>query len=204
MTQPAFTDHYETLQLSPNATQEMVERVYRILAKRYHPDNQDTGDVDRFSAVHLAYQLLSDPARRAQYDVQYETNRGRQWKIFDQKSAGTGREGDRRVFHGILSLLYVARRNDPKEGGLGVVTLEKILGCPQQHLEFPLWYLKKRGCVEVMDNGQYGITVDGIDRLSTDELTLPADRLLSATSTTTPGASTDKRPTPALLESSVA
>jgi curved DNA-binding protein len=202
MTQPPFTDHYETLQLSPNATQEMVERVYRILAKRYHPDNQDTGDVDRFSAVHLAYQLLSDPARRAQYDVQYETNRGSQWKIFDQKSAGTAREDDRRVFHGILSLLYVARRNDPKEGGVGVVTLEKILGCPQQHLEFPLWYLKKRGFVEVMDNGQYGITVDGIDRLSSDELTLPADRLLTASSGAASASDPANSSTPVLLAAS--
>ena len=179
---PSFVDHYETLQLSPSATLEVIERVYRVLAKRYHPDNQHTGDVLRFSDVQKAYEMLSDPPRRAQYDVQHDTHRGQQWKIFDQKSAGDEREEDRRLFHGILSLLYVARRRDPKNGSLGVVTLETMLGCPQQHLEFPLWYLKKRGYIEVEDNGQFGITVDGVDKLSRDELSLPLDRLLTASS----------------------
>lgn len=179
---PTFVDHYETLQLSSSATLEVVERVYRILAKRYHPDNQHTGDALRFSNVQAAYELLSDPPRRAQYDVQYDAQRAQQWRIFDQQSAGREREEDRRVFHGILSLLYVARRRDPKSGTLGVVTLERMLGCPQQHLEFPIWYLKKRGFIEVADNGQFGITVDGIDKLSRDELSLPVDRLLTAAS----------------------
>jgi len=177
---PAFIDHYETLQLSPGATLEVVERVYRILAKRYHPDNQDTGDALRFSDIHTAFEILSDPVRRAQYDVRYDAHRSQHWKIFDQRSAGDEREEDRRLFHGILSLLYVARRRDPKEGTLGVVTLETMLGCPQQHLEFPLWYLKKRGCIEVADNGQFGITVDGIDRITRDELSSPVNRLLNA------------------------
>jgi hypothetical protein len=203
MAQPPFVDHYETLQLSPHASHEMVERVYRILAKRYHPDNQDTGDSERFSEVHLAYELLSDPARRVQYDVQYDLNRTQQWKIFDQKSAGNGREEDRRVFHGILSLLYVARRRDPRDGGVGSVTLEKMLGCPQQHLEFPLWYLKKRGLVEIMNNGQFGITVEGVDKLSSDELSMPADRLLSASSAARPAPDAqgeDEEPDQARLE----
>jgi len=182
MTQPPFVDHYETLQLSPSATLEVVERVYRILAKRYHPDNQHTGDAVRFSEVQVAYETLSDPPRRAQYDVRHDSHRSQQWKIFDQKAAGNEREEDRRLFHGILSLLYVARRRDPRTGTLGVVLLETMLGAPQQHLEFPLWYLKKRGYIEVVDNGQFGITVDGIDKLSRDELSLPADRLLTASS----------------------
>jgi curved DNA-binding protein CbpA len=177
---PEFIDHYEALQLSPSATLEVVERVYRILAKRYHPDNQDTGDAVRFSDVHMAYETLCDPVRRAQYDVRYGAHRTQQWKIFDQQTAGDEREEDRRLFHGILSVLYVARRRDPKNGTLGVVTLETMLGCPQQHLEFPIWYLKKRGYLEVADNGQFGITVDGIDKLTNDELSMPQNRLLNA------------------------
>ena len=200
---PAFVDLYETLQLSPAATLEVVERVYRILAKRYHPDNQSTGDALRFSNIQLAYDMLSDPPRRAQYDVQHDAHRSRQWKIFDQESAGDEREEDRRLFHGILSLLYVARRRDPKFGTLGVVTLETMLGCPQQHLEFPIWYLKKRGYIETADNGQFGITVDGVDKLSRDELTLPVNRLLTA-STASMGSQNGEQSVHAALESSVA
>jgi curved DNA-binding protein CbpA len=177
-----FVDHYEMLQLSPNANEETVERVYRLLAKRYHPDNQSTGDAQKFSAVLVAYQVLSDPAARASYDVKYDENRSTQWRIFDRQSASEGREQDRRIYHGILSLLYVARRRDPRSGGLGAMFLEKMLGCPQQHLEFPLWYLKQHGWIEVMDNGQLAITVTGVDKLEGQDLALPKDRLLAASS----------------------
>ena len=92
-----FRDLYEDLQLSPNASQETIERVYRLLAKRYHPDNQATGDIEQFSKLQQAYEVLSDATRRAQYDVRYDEERGEQWKIFDQGSAGEGREHDRRA-----------------------------------------------------------------------------------------------------------
>jgi len=100
-----FVDHYETLQLSPNASAEMIERVYRVLAKRYHPDNRETGSVDRFTEVQTAFDTLADPARRAAYDVKYDENRQITWKIFKQEKAGDHRAEDRRLFHGILSLL---------------------------------------------------------------------------------------------------
>jgi len=198
---PVFIDHYETLQLSPSATLEVIERVYRILAKRYHPDNQSTGDETRFTEVQSAYEMLSDPPRRAQYDVRYDTQRSQQWKIFDQKSAGDERDEDRRMFHGILSLLYVARRRDPSGGSLGVITLETMLGCPQQHLEFPLWYLKKRGYIEIADSGQFGITVDGIDKLLRDELSLPFNRLLTASPGGMGAQTAERRSVHTMLES---
>ena len=58
LSQP-FVDFYEVLQLSPRATAETIERVYRLLAKRYHPDNTVTGDAARFSEVHET--ILSSP-----------------------------------------------------------------------------------------------------------------------------------------------
>jgi curved DNA-binding protein len=39
-----FMDYYEILQVSPNADQTTIERVYRLLAKKYHPDNAEEGD----------------------------------------------------------------------------------------------------------------------------------------------------------------
>ena len=197
----AFEDHYEALQLSPNATSETIERVYRLLAKRYHPDNQSSGDAQKFAEVHKAFEILSNPVARAEYDVRYDESRGEQWNIFDQSSAGDEREEDRRMFHGILSLLYIARRRDPRGGGLGSVTLEKMLGCPQQHLEFPIWYLKKRGYVERMGNGYVAITADGIDKLGSDDLALPADRLIADRSA---AAATPERQSSLLLEGAMA
>lgn len=190
----AFEDHYEALQLSPNATSETIERVYRLLAKRYHPDNQSSGDAQKFAEVHKAFEILSNPVARAEYDVRYDESRGEQWNIFDQSSAGDEREEDRRMFHGILSLLYIARRRDPKGGGLGSITLEKMLGCPQQHLEFPLWYLKARGWIQILDTGQVAITVEGIDKLSNRELELPKDRLIAERAESSPPKETEAAP----------
>ena len=195
MSERPFVDYYEVLQLSPNATAETVERVYRLLAKRYHPDNQTTGDATRFAELLEAYQVLSEAGSRASYDVRYDESRTNTWKVFDQKTAGDGRAEDKRLFHGILSLLYIARRRDPQAGGLGSLYLEKMLGCPQQHLDFPLWYLRQRGWVETLDNGQMAITVAGIDKLQNQELSLPHDRLLSA-STESPASAASPSPTP--------
>jgi hypothetical protein len=125
---------------------------------------------------------LSDAVRRAAYDVKYDENRALTWKIFKQESADDHRAQDRRLFHGILSLLYIARRRDPQNGGLGGVSMEKMLGCPQEHLDFPLWYLKQRGFIERLESGYFAITADGVDKLGQDDLLLPPNRLLSESS----------------------
>src|SRR5262245_37437359 len=178
MADTKFVDYYEILQLSPNATADTVERVYRILAKRYHPDNQDTGDVTQFTELQQAYELLSNPTRRASYDVKYDENRALTWKVFKQDGASDARSDDRRLFHGILSVLYIARRRDPERGGLGPVTLEKMLACPRQHLEFPLWYLKEHKWIERLESGYLAITAAGVDKLGEEDLLLPENRLL--------------------------
>jgi len=173
-----FVDYYELLQLSSSAGTETVERVYRLLAKRYHPDNQTSGDTDKFTQIREAYEVLSDPDRRAAYDITYDRNRGQVWQIFDEASKFDGHEQDRRIFHGLLSLLYVARRRNVRQPGLGTLYLEKMLGCPQEHLEFPIWYLKQRNWIETLENGQLAITADGIDKVTEKEFELRTDRLL--------------------------
>lgn len=191
-----FVDYYETLQLSPRATAETVERVYRMLAKRYHPDNQESGDSDKFHVVQEAYEVLSDPHRRAAFDVKYDAEQDVQWKIFDQKSAADGREEDRRILHGILSVLYVERRRNPDSGGLGAVMLERALAVPEIHLKFPLWYMKQHGWIEVLDNGLVAITVTGIDRLVDKDLALREDRLIAEQSATRHQRRTEQFPGP--------
>jgi curved DNA-binding protein CbpA len=183
---PPFVDYYEVLQLSPRATVDTVERVYRLLAKRYHPDNQETGDTEMFAKLRQAYDVLSNPERRAAYDVRYDEVQSVQWRIFDQKSAADGREEDRRILHAVLSLLYIERRRNPQSGGLGAIVLERMLGVPEQHLQFPLWYLKQHGWIEILDNGQMAITIQGVDKLADKDLALRDDRLLADASAARP------------------
>ena len=175
-----FADHYETLQLSSNADSETVDRVYRVLVRRYHPDNQETGDPEKFTQVVKAHKVLSDPEARAAYDVSYEENRASVLKIFDDASSPESYDGDKRIFEGILSLLYISRRRDSGRGGMGVVQLERLLGCPAKHLEFHLWYLREKTWVERLENGMLAITAAGVDRvMEQDSLFLRRDRLLS-------------------------
>jgi DnaJ domain/PilZ domain len=65
----ATLDCYEVMQLSPNADAETISRVYRMLAFRYHPDNAKTGNSEMFLQLSEAHQILSDPQKRASYDL---------------------------------------------------------------------------------------------------------------------------------------
>ena len=105
----AFVDLYEVLQISPSADLETIQRVYRLLALRYHPDNQETGNPNEFEFVLKAYRILSDPETRASYDSEYHQRQKLRWKIFDQGGALTARETEQRQREGVLSLLYAKR-----------------------------------------------------------------------------------------------
>jgi curved DNA-binding protein CbpA len=158
-------DHYEILQLSPRADPGTVQRVFRHLAKRYHPDNPDSGDADRFKQVMDAFEVLSDPERRAKYDARYEALRENRWRVFDQQHAVNDVAADRRLRDAILSVLYTARRNDADRPGLGALDLERLLGCPEQHMKFHLWYLRENGWIERTESGTFALTAAGADEV---------------------------------------
>lgn len=165
MSEPAEQDHYEVLQVSSRADQHTIERVFRHLAKRYHPDNPDSGDAARFSEVMRAFEVLSDPELRARFDARYNSARESRWRVFDQQSATDDVTADRRLRDTMLSILYTARRNDAENPGVGNVDLERMLGCPEAHMRFHLWYLKENGLVQRTESGQYAITAIGVDRV---------------------------------------
>ena len=160
-----FVDYYEVLQISPNAHPETIHRVYRLLAQHYHPDNKETGDVEAFTLVLDGYRVLTDLERRAAYDVEHKLVSGLKWKIFDQTSAVQGIEGEKRKRMGILSLLCTKRISDPDRPSLTLFELEDLLGCPREHLELSLWYLKESGRVARGDNGRYMLTAKGFEVL---------------------------------------
>jgi hypothetical protein len=57
---------YEELELSTDCTFDDIKQQYRILAMKHHPDKG--GSVDKFQKIKFAYEVLSDPSRRKQYD----------------------------------------------------------------------------------------------------------------------------------------
>ena len=162
MTATQLVDFYETLQLSPRADRDTIERVFRHLAKRYHPDNLDSGDADTFSGIVEAYRVLTDPEERARYDIAYERVKVAQWRIFDQETTHSEVVSDARIRNAILALTYAARRNDNANPGVGSLELERTLGCPESLMAFHLWYLREQGLIQRDHSGRFAITAAGV------------------------------------------
>ena len=64
---------YEVLEVSENASKEIIEKAYKVLAKRYHPDlqtEQNKKEAEKkMKQINEAYEVLSDEAKRKEYDL---------------------------------------------------------------------------------------------------------------------------------------
>lgn len=164
MSSEAPEDWYETLQISPNADTDTIQRVFRLLAQKYHPDNQDTGDAAHFRRLHEAYLVLSDAEKRAQYDITYEALRKQRWRFV---AAGAPADNDfdqeQQMRCITLEILYNRRRTEPGNPGVSNLDLADMTGRPREHLEFTIWYLVQRKLVTRDDQSALTITAEGVD-----------------------------------------
>jgi curved DNA-binding protein CbpA len=158
-------DYYDVLQVSDAAEPETINRVYRMLAQRYHPDNRDTGNELRFRTITEAYQVLSNPEKRAQYDATNQKRKKDRWRIV---SAGSDTENnfemEQVVRLTVLEALYTKRRLDPQNPGIYLVELERMLGRPREHLEFTIWFLNQKKLIGTDDARMY-LTAEGAEYL---------------------------------------
>lgn len=67
-------DHYQTLGVDKNATPDEIKKAYRKLASIHHPDKG--GDTQHFQKIQSAYDILSDPQKKREYDNPQAFNRG--------------------------------------------------------------------------------------------------------------------------------
>ena len=62
-------NHYKTLGVPRDADEKKIRSAYRNLAKKFHPDTGEVSSAEEFHAVQGAYEVLSDPEKRLQYDL---------------------------------------------------------------------------------------------------------------------------------------
>jgi curved DNA-binding protein CbpA len=173
-------DYYEFLQISPHADAETIHRVYRYLAARLHPDNPTTGDPEMFRLLKAAYDVLSNPSSRSEYDAACN----RDAKPADPLSTSidfmdsVDGELNRRV--AVLTVLYFQRRSNPRFPEVPLAEVERRMGFPRDYLDFTTWYLQKKGYIHRADNSDFTLTADGVDYIESQRAHVPIlNRLLT-------------------------
>ncbi len=182
MPETEIPDYYEFLEISPQATQETIHRVYRYLAARYHPDSAGTGNLEMFAQLTSAYKVLSDPIRRAEYNSQRAmlkaTNRNPMSTSVDFMDQV---EGDLNRRLAVLAILYYRRRMYPSTPEVSLAEIERRMGFPRDYLDFTTWYLTKKRYITRADNADFTLTVEGVDFIETQRATVPVlDKLLTS------------------------
>lgn len=177
----SFIDYYDLMQISPNADLDTIQRIFRHLAKKWHPDN-GKGDPERFKLLVEAHRVLTNSERRAAYDLRYQRFWESKWNIAADASDGRGFADDNEVREGLLSLYYVQRRSKMDDPGLGEMEVARLMRIPIHLVDFHLWYLREKGWIQRLENGQFAITALGVDQIEKSRLRLSPDRLLTAQS----------------------
>jgi hypothetical protein len=75
--QQRWSDYYEELGVSPNASPAVIAAAYRAMAKDFHPD-RNPSEAERMVRINDAFEVLSDPARRQRYDQAHQVYRAYQ------------------------------------------------------------------------------------------------------------------------------
>ncbi|RYG86323.1 MAG: hypothetical protein EON59_10270 [Alphaproteobacteria bacterium] len=74
-------DYYRLLGVARDAEPEVIAAAYKALARKYHPDTGgESASKEQLQALNEAYSVLSDPGTRSDYDRQFESSAGTNWR----------------------------------------------------------------------------------------------------------------------------
>jgi DnaJ-class molecular chaperone len=88
-------NYYEILEVSPKASKEIIEKAYKVLAKKYHPDRYSEEEKiyadEKLKELNVAYKILSDDLLRDQYDSELNKERQKSTQR-EEKGSSTKKE----------------------------------------------------------------------------------------------------------------
>jgi hypothetical protein len=183
-------DYYEFLQISSQAEPETIHRVYRYLAGRFHPDNPESGDSNLFCLVKSAYDVLSDPVKRAEYDLIRKSAPVEQEPLSSSVDFMDDLDGELNRRLAVLAVLYRRRRMNADVPEVTLAEIETGMGFPRDYLNFTLWYLARKGYVSRADNAQFTLTADGVDFVETHRGSIPILNKMLTTGSAFPSSKT--------------
>ena len=173
-----FTDYYEILEISPNANSETIDRIFRYLAQRYHPDNPDTGDrpASAKSWRPIIRSKIRSNARSTIFSIKTIRASARNWP---RKPATLKASNGMSTFRTSCCRCFMSNADKTSTiPASAIYELERLSGCPREHLEFHLWYLKEKGWIGRIENGMLAITVEGVDRANSEHRPKTTTKLL--------------------------
>jgi len=116
---------------------------------RYHPDNPETGDPEKFLLLQSAFETLVDPERRAEYDAARQDSGDQSIPLSPSIDFMDGIQGEVNRRLALLSLLYRRRRISPQAPEVSLAEAESQMGFPRDYLDFSIWYLKNKKYIAV-------------------------------------------------------
>lgn len=152
----AEPDHHELLRAGVTGDAERLDRVYRALAFRYHPDNGDSGDSEIFLRISETYRILSVSKPRQEREIAKHEETDWQTRLRRLK--------DKRA--AVLGLLCQRRVSDYRNAYVSRGEMESLTGMAPDEIGFVLWYLREKGAVTGSDSSpDYSISAAGVDIL---------------------------------------
>lgn len=174
-------DYYEFLQISPNADQDTIHRVYRFLAARFHPDNPHSGNAETFSTLTAAYEVLSDADRRAEYDAACAREAPQRVPLSSKIDFMDNLEGETNRRLAVMAVLYFKRRANAQAPEVSLTEIENRMGFPRDYLDFTTWYLQRKGYIVRADNADFTLTAQGVDFVESQRVNIPVlNKLLTS------------------------